>query len=59
MSKYKKIPQEDIKIQYGLNKLVHNGNVYVRNDKVWYGLKKVGKLANADMVALLETHGYI
>ena len=46
-------------MQYGLNKLVHNGNVYVRNDKVWYGLKKVGKLANVDMVALLETHGYI
>ena len=55
--KYSEIP-DDIKEQYDLQSLVHNGYVYVRIDKAWYGLKESGKIANDDMVALLKQHGY-
>ena len=56
--KYCDIPQ-DIKDKYGLINLVHNGYVYARIDKAWYGLKEAGKIANDDMVTLLASHDYI
>jgi hypothetical protein len=48
-----------IQEQYDLSKLVHNGYVYAQINKAWYGLKESGKLANDDMVKVLEQGGYI
>ena len=40
---YSLIPQQIIK-HYKLDKIVENGFVDVKIDKVWYGLKQSGKL---------------
>jgi len=55
--RYCEIPHK-IKVQYNLASLVHNGYVYARIDKAWYGLKEAGKIANDDVISLLATHGY-
>jgi len=44
---------------YQLQKLVHNGYVYAKIKRAWYGLKQSGKIAHDDLVAHLKTHGYV
>ena len=44
--------------QYKLRNLAHNGYVYARIKKAWYGLKQSGKIAHDDLVTQLSKHGY-
>jgi Reverse transcriptase (RNA-dependent DNA polymerase) len=43
---------------YKLENLVHNRHVYVEVRKGMYGLKQASKLANNQLTAFLEPHGY-
>ena len=51
------IPEAIIQ-HYGLRALAHNGYVYARIKKAWYGLKQSGKIAHDDLVTQLSKHGY-
>ena len=53
----KLIPQEIIDY-YDLYDKIHNGYVYARVKKAWYGLKEAGKIAHDDLVAHLKQYGY-
>jgi len=43
---------------YKLKPLIHNGYIYARIKKAWYGLKQSGKIAHDDLVQQLGEHGY-
>jgi Reverse transcriptase (RNA-dependent DNA polymerase) len=43
---------------YDLTKIAHNSNVYVEINKGMYGLPQAGKLANDELVNLLQSSGY-
>ena len=43
---------------YGLQDKAHNGYVYARVNKAWYGLKQAGKIAHDDLVDRLADGGY-
>ena len=47
-----------IQSHYDLRAKAHNGYVYARVNKVWYGLKQSGKIAHDDLVQHLATAGY-
>ena len=49
---------EAIQIHYGLRAKAHNGYVYARVNKAWYGLKQAGKIAHDDLVQHLAAAGY-
>ena len=51
------IPESIIQ-HYNLHQLAHNGYVYARIKKAWYGLKQSGKIAHDDLVQQLSKHGY-
>ena len=51
------LPQEII-IEYGLDKLVHNGFIYCEIRKGMYGLPQAGIIANKLLEKRLATHGY-
>ena len=51
------VPQEIIDY-YNLTDKIHNGYIYARVKKAWYGLKQAGKIAHDDLVAHLREHGY-
>ena len=51
------LPQEII-IEYGLDKLVHNGFIYCEIRKGMYGLPQAGIIANQLLEKRLATHGY-
>ena len=51
------IPESIIQ-HYKLHQLAHNGYVYARIKKAWYGLKQSGKIAHDDLVQQLSKHGY-
>ena len=55
---YDLIPPRIIK-HYNLDELVVDGYVYARINQAWYGLQQAGKIANEDLVAHLEKHGYV
>ena len=44
---------------YNLWLLAHNGYVYAKINKAWYGLKQSGKIAHDDLVNHLAKAGYI
>ena len=44
---------------YNLWALVHEGYVYARVNKAWYGLKQSGKIAHDDLVEHLAKAGYV
>ena len=44
---------------YHLWGLIHNGHVYAKVKKAWYGLKQSGKIAHDDLVEHLAKAGYI
>lgn len=48
-----------IRTEYGLDAMEHNRCVYARIHKTWYGLKEARKIANDDMVEIIERHGYL
>ena len=43
---------------YNLQPLIHNGYVYARIKKAWYGLKKSGEIVHDNLVAHLLKYGY-
>lgn len=55
--KYELIPPRIIE-HYKLDQYVHNGYIYFRVKKAWYGLKQSGKIAHDDLVGLLASRGY-
>ena len=57
-SRYDLIPPRIIQ-HYNLDRIAHNGFVYAKIKRAWYGLKQSGKIAHDDLVAHLEQHGYI
>ena len=44
--------------QYNLTPLFHNGYVYVEIRRGMYGLPQAGRLANDQLIAFLQPHGY-
>ena len=56
--KYDLIPQEIID-KYNLQKIEHNGFIYLEVQKGMYGLKQAGVLANEHLEKLLLTDGYV
>ena len=55
--RFDEIPQE-IKIQYNLQALEHNGWIYLQIRKGMPGLKQAGKIANLRLTKHLERYGY-
>ena len=55
--KYAEIPPEIIQ-QYKLDKIQHDGWVYLQIRKGMPGLKKAGKIANARLTKHLARYGY-
>ena len=51
------IPEEIIK-EYNLEKLEHNGKIYMQIEKGMYGLPQAGILANKQLTERLATRGY-
>jgi hypothetical protein len=43
---------------YNLTPMIHNGYLYAKIKKAWYGLKQSGKIAHDDLVEHLAKHGY-
>jgi hypothetical protein len=43
---------------YNLTPMIHNGYLYAKIKKAWYGLKQSGKIAHDDLVEHLTKHGY-
>lgn len=56
--RYDLIPSRIVK-HYNLDPLTVNGYVYAQINRVWYGLKKGGKIAYDDLVQHLQKHGYV
>ena len=54
---YDEIPRE-IKIQYDLQALEHNGWIYLQIRKGMPGLKQAGKIANTRLTKHLKRYGY-
>jgi len=54
---YKLIPDE-IKKQYNLHKIVHDGYIYIQIEKGMYGLPQAGKIANDELQRHLLPFGY-
>ena len=54
---YKLIPDE-IKEQYNLQKIVHDGYIYIQIEKGMYGLPQAGKIANDELQRHLLPFGY-
>ena len=52
------VPDKIIK-HYNLQDNIHNGYLYARINKAWYGLKQAGKIAHDNLVTHLKQHGYI
>jgi len=48
----------DIIEHYKLQPLIHKGHIYVKIHCGMYGLPQTGKLANIQLQAFLEPHGY-
>ena len=44
---------------YDLQEKIHNGYIYARINKAWYGLKQTGKIVHDDLVNHLEKHEYV
>ena len=55
--RYSEIPPEITK-QYGLDKIQHDGCVYIQIQKVMPGLKQAGKIANNYLTKHLKRYGY-
>ena len=55
--RYDKIPEE-IKTQYNLQTLEHNGWIYLQIQKDMPGLKQAGKISNTRLTKHLEQYGY-
>ena len=51
------IPPEIIE-HYKLADKIHNGFVYAKIKRAWYGLKEAGKIAHDDLVTHLQKFGY-
>ena len=51
------IPPNIIK-HYNLEPRIHNGHVYAKINRAWYGLKQSGKIASDDLIEHLGKHGY-
>ena len=54
---YDIIPKEIVE-QYELDKLIHNGKIYMEIRKGMYGLPQAGIIANKKLQKILEPHGY-
>ena len=54
---YSLIPQE-IKDEYQLDKIVHDGQIYIEISKGMYGLPQAGKIANQELIKHLAKFGY-
>ena len=54
---WKHIP-EDIRVQYNLQELLINDYIYIKTNKVMYGLKQDSILAWDNLVSNLSKHGY-
>ena len=44
---------------YDLKNLIHNGYIYAKIKKAWYGLKQAGGIAHNDLVQHLKKHGFV
>ena len=44
--------------KYNLTAKIHNGYIYAKVKKAWYGLKQSGRIAHEDLVKHLAKHGY-
>ena len=44
---------------YNIQHLIHEGYIYARINKAWYGLKNAGRIAHDDLVQHLQKHGFV
>jgi len=51
------IPKDSMD-EYKLHDYVHTGYVYFEINKGMYGLPQAGKIANDQLIAFLQPHGY-
>ena len=44
---------------YKLEHLIHEGCIYAKINKAWYGLKQAGRIAHDNLVQHLKKHGFV
>ena len=43
---------------YKIQHLIHDGYIYAKINKAWYGLRQAGRIAHDDLVQHLKNHGF-